>query len=153
MGVGKTSVSKQLNKLLDNSVYIDGDWCWMADPFVVTEETKTMVTDNICHLLNNFISCSEYKNIIFCWVMDFESIYDSIATKLNTDNCKIWRFTISCSPETLKKRVENDTLQEGRNFERSVERLPRFDLMDTVKIYNDDMSPQQTAEYIKNIIM
>ena len=153
MGVGKTSVSKQLNKLLDNSVYLDGDWCWMADPFVVTEETKTMVTDNICHLLNNFISCSEYKNIIFCWVMDFESIYDSIATKLNTDNCKIWRFTICCNPDTLKKRVENDTLQEGRNFERSVERLPRFDIMDTVKIYNDEMSPQQTAEYIKNIIM
>ena len=152
MGVGKSTVCKQLNKLLNKSIYLDGDWCWMADPFVVSEETKAMVTDNICHLLNNFINCSEYENIIFCWVMDYESIYESIATKLNTDNCKIWRFTISCSPDTLKQRVENDTAQDGRNYERSLERVSRFDVMDTIKIHNDDMTPQQTAEYIKNII-
>ena len=152
MGVGKSSVSRELNKLLDHSVYLDGDWCWMADPFTVTEETKGMVEDNICHLLNNFITCSRYKNIIFCWVMDYESIYQSIVTKLHIENCKIWRFTISCSQQTLKQRVENDNLQEGRNFEKSAERLPRFDAMDTMKIYNDNMTARETAEYIKNII-
>lgn len=152
MGVGKSSVSRELNKILDNSVYLDGDWCWMASPFIVTQETKSMVTDNICHLLNNFISCSQYKNVIFCWVMDYESIYQSIATNLNTENCKIWRFTISCSEQTLKQRVENDNLQEGRSFEKSAERLPRFDVMDTVKIHNDNMTARETAEHIKNII-
>ena len=152
MGVGKSSVSKQLNKVMDNSVYLDGDWCWMADPFVVTEETKNMVTDNICHMLNNFIACSQYENIIFCWVMDYESIYESIATKLNTENCKIWRFTICCDEYTLKQRVENDTLQEGRNFNRSLERVPRFNMMNTIKIYNDNMTPLQTAEKLKEII-
>ena len=152
MGVGKSSVSRQLNKVLDNCVYLDGDWCWMADPFTVTEETKAMVTDNICHLLNNYIKCSAYENIVFCWVMDYESIYESIATKLNTENCKIWRFTISCSPQTLKSRVENDTMQGGRSYERSIERVSRFDVMNTIKIFNDDMTPLQTAEYIKEII-
>ena len=152
MGVGKSSVSKQLNKLLDKSVWLDGDWCWMADPFVVTQETKDMVTDNMCHLLNNFINCSEYQNIIFCWVMDYESIYESIATKLKTENCKIWRFTITCSADELKKRVENDTMQDGRNFERSLERVSRFDAMNTVKIFCDNMSPLQTAEKIKLLI-
>jgi hypothetical protein len=53
---------------------------------------------------------------------------------------------------TVKQRVENDNLQEGRNFARSVERLPRFDAMDTVKIHNDNMTARETAEYIKNII-
>ena len=152
MGVGKSSVSKQLNKLLDKSVWLDGDWCWMADPFVVTQETKDMVTDNMCHLLNNFINCSEYQNIIFCWVMDYESIYESIATKLKTENCKIWRFTITCSADELKKRVENDTMQDGRNFERSLERISRFDVLDTIKVFNDGMTAQQTAKYLKDII-
>lgn len=152
MGVGKSSVCRHLNRLLDNSVYLDGDWCWMADPFVVTEETKAMVTDNICHMLNNFINCSEYKNIIFCWVMDYESIYESIVTKLDCQQCNIYRFTICCSEETLRLRVENDNMQEGRNFEKSRERLPRFDAMDTVKIYNDDMTACQTAAKIKEMI-
>ena len=40
MGVGKTTISQQLKKDLHNSVFLDGDWCWDADPFQVTEETK-----------------------------------------------------------------------------------------------------------------
>ena len=152
MAVGKSSTARRLNSLLDASVYLDGDWCWMADPFVVNEETKTMVTDNICHMLNNFIKCSRYKNIIFCWVMDFESIYDSIVSKLDCENCNIYRFTLTCSSRALKQRVENDLSQPGRNYEKSLERLARFDSMNTVKIYNDDMTARQTARYIKSLI-
>ena len=48
MGVGKTSVSQCMKRELPNAVFLDGDWCWDADPFLVTEETKEMVIDNIC---------------------------------------------------------------------------------------------------------
>ncbi len=152
MAVGKTSVSKELNRILPASVWLDGDWCWMAAPFTVSEETKKMVTDNICHLLNNFINCSRYENIVFCWVMDYESIYESIASQLHTENCNIFRYTLTCSPETLKARVENDNLQTGRDYERSLERLSRFDSMNTVKIHTDNITVSQTAEYIKQHI-
>ena len=40
MGVGKTTTCKELSKKLQNSVWLDGDWCWMIDPFVVNEENK-----------------------------------------------------------------------------------------------------------------
>ena len=60
MGVGKTTVSQQLKKDLTNSVFLDGDWCWDANPFQVTEETKEMVVHNICYLLNSFLHCSVY---------------------------------------------------------------------------------------------
>ncbi len=152
MGVGKSSVCRELNKQLPASVWLDGDWCWMADPFTVTDETKAMVTDNICYVLNNFISCSQYENIIFCWVMDYESIYESIACRLNSENCNIFRFTLCCSESELKKRIENDTLQEGRAFSRSLERVKRFDGMNTVKIRNDNMTPRRTAEKLKEMI-
>ena len=69
MGVGKTTVSQLLKEKLPRSVLLDGDWCWDMSPFQVTEETKSMVIDNICYLLNNFIKCSAFDNIIFCWVM------------------------------------------------------------------------------------
>ena len=41
MGVGKTAVCQQLKRILPNSVFLDGDWCWDADPFQVTDETKS----------------------------------------------------------------------------------------------------------------
>lgn len=74
MGVGKTTVCQHLKRELANSVFLDGDWCWDADPFQVTDETKTMVIDNICYLLNSFLKCSAYENIIFCWVMHTRKI-------------------------------------------------------------------------------
>lgn len=54
MGVGKTTVCQQLKRDLQHSVFLDGDWCWDASPFQVTDETKAIVIDNICYLLNNF---------------------------------------------------------------------------------------------------
>ena len=86
MGVGKTTVSQQLKQDLPNGVFLDGDWCWDADPFQVTEETISMVIRNICYLLNSFLHCTAYENIIFCWVRHEQSILDAITNLLDTDN-------------------------------------------------------------------
>ena len=66
MGVGKTTVCQYLKKQLPKSVFLDGDWCWDMSPFQVTEETKAMVLDNICHLLNRFLACSAFDHVLFC---------------------------------------------------------------------------------------
>ena len=42
MGVGKTTVCKELMKLLPASVFLDGDWCWYSHPFTVTEQTRLL---------------------------------------------------------------------------------------------------------------
>ncbi len=89
MGVGKTTVCQRLKSKLNNSVFLDGDWCWDAHPFRVTEETKQMVMKNICFLLNQFIRCSTYDNIIFCWVMHEQSIIDNIIKNIDSAKCDI----------------------------------------------------------------
>lgn len=58
VGVEKTTVCKQLKRDLQNSVFLDGGWCWDASLFQVSDETKAMVIDNICYLLNSFLKCS-----------------------------------------------------------------------------------------------
>ncbi len=83
MGIGKTAVCQHLKKKLDCAVFLDGDWCWDSDPFVVNDETKKMVMDHICFLLNSFLSCSVYENVIFCWVMHEQSIIDTIVSRLD----------------------------------------------------------------------
>ena len=82
MGVGKTSACRALQQLLPNSVFLDGDWCWNIHPFQVTEETKALVLDNICYLLNRFLRCSLVESVIFCWVMDLQSTLDEILSRL-----------------------------------------------------------------------
>ncbi len=155
MGVGKTTISKELKNILPNCIFLDGDWCWDMSPFIVTDETKKMVLDNITHLLNNFISCSEYKNIIFCWVMHEESILDDVLSRLNKDDCIIHKFSIVCSEQTLISRITKDINQGVREndvIERSVPRLKNYFQMDTQKIDVNHISAKEAAEKIYKLI-
>ncbi len=108
MGVGKTAVCQKLKKKLNNAVFLDGDWCWDADPFVVTEETKKMVIENICFLLNQFIHCTAYENIIFCWVFHEQSIIDDIVSRLDLSGCLLKNISLVCTPKALRERLLKD---------------------------------------------
>ena len=154
MGAGKTTVSTQLMKLLPDSVFLDGDWCWSSDPFQVTDETKAMVTDNICHLLNNFLHCSAYCNVIFCWVMHQQPIIDDILSRLDTSGASVSCISLTCSPEQLKSQLTADIdagIRTPDVIERSLARLPLYDALDTVKIVTDGLSPVQVAEKIASL--
>lgn len=152
MGVGKTTVCQKLKAVLNNSVFLDGDWCWDMHPFQVNDETKKMVTGNICFLLNNFIRCSVYENIIFCWVMDRQEIIDSIVSRLDLSDCRVYSLSLMCSPEALKKRLNGDIekgLRAADIIERSLERLPNYEQLDTVKI---DVSDKSVGDIVNEII-
>ena len=107
MGVGKTTISKLLLNELKNSVLLEGDWCWNLNPFIVNEENKKMVIENICFLLNSFIKNTTIENIIFCWVMHKQEIIDEIKIKL-TGKYDFFHFTLLTEPNLLEKHLKND---------------------------------------------
>lgn len=152
MGVGKTTVSKELKNRLHKSVLLDGDWCWDMNPFVVNDETKAMVMDNICYLLNNFIHCSEYENIIFCWVLHEQEIIDSILSKLDMKNLKVISISLLCNEKSLRERIQKDIdnkLRSNDVLEKSIQRLPLYEKLDTVKI---EVSEKTVADTVNEIM-
>ena len=149
--MGKTTVSQTLKMQLENSVFLDGDWCWDAHPFQVTEETKEMVLQNICTILNNFLKCSAYENIIFCWVMHKQSIIDTILSRLNTEDCCVITISLLCSKEKLIQRLQKDVaagLRATDVIERSVSRIALYENLNTIKIDTSDKSADKTAREI-----
>lgn len=154
MGVGKTAVGQALKLKLDNSVFLDGDWCWDAHPFQVTAETKKMVMENICFLLNQFIHCSVYDSIIFCWVMHEQSIIDAILNNLDTTNCEIKAISLVCDKQELRERLSQDIAAGKRKpdvVERSLARLPLYHQLNTVKIDTTRKTVSEIAEEIARI--
>ena len=154
MGVGKTTVCQQLKRDLRNSVFLDGDWCWDASPFQVTDETKVMVLDNICHLLNNFLNCSAYENVIFCWVMHEQSIIDSILEKLAAQNCAVKCISLIANEKTLRDRLSIDIERGIRTpeiIERSVARMHLYHTLNTVKIDTNGKSLAMIVDEIKQL--
>ena len=151
MGVGKTAVSQQLKHDLPNAVFLDGDWCWDASPFQVTEETRAMVTENICYLLNQFLHCPAYENVIFCWVMHQQEIIDDILERLKTEDIDIHTVSLLCDRNSLCQRLEKDIAQGIRQAdieERSLARLSLYEQLNTVKIDTSQKSPEEIAGII-----
>ncbi len=151
MGVGKTTTCRELQKLLPDNVFLDGDWCWDMKPFVVDSETKEMVMDNICHLLNNFLRCSKYQNIVFCWVMHQQAIWDDLLSRLDTRACRVKRFSLIADQAALEKRLIGDIEKGVRTrdiLQRSVERIVCYATLQTEKIDVSNITPQEAAEEI-----
>ena len=46
MGVGKSRAGRLLRDRLPRSVYLDGDWCWDARPFVCLLYTSDAADDS-----------------------------------------------------------------------------------------------------------
>ena len=152
MGVGKTTLCQKLKKELSNAVFLDGDWCWDSDPFQVTEETKSIVMDNITYVLNNFIHCSSYDHILFSWVMHEQSIIDDLLSHLDLKDVKVIPISLVCQKEALEKRIQKDIDQGIRKpdvLARSVERLEMYQKLNTYKI---DVSNKIIEQVVKEII-
>lgn len=151
MGVGKTAVCQNMKQKLNNCVFLDGDWCWDAHPFHVTQETKQMVLNNICFLLNQFIHCSAYETVIFCWVLHEQRIIDRILSNLDVVNCEIKLVSLVCNSDTLRTRLKKDIADGIRTdtvMERSVKRLPLYDTLSTRKVCTDNRSIDDIANAI-----
>lgn len=152
MGVGKTTVCRELKNQLPRSVFLDGDWCWDMNPFVVTEETKAMVLDNITALLKNFLRCSAYDHVIFCWVMHQQAILDQILSRLDLTGVTVVPVSLVCSQEVLLQRLNQDVsagLRQPDILLRSPQRLPLYDALDTHKI---DTSYATVPEIVRAIL-
>lgn len=151
MGIGKTTVSQKLKYTLDKSVFLDGDWCWDMHPFIVNEETKGMVMNNIVYQLNQFINCSSIENIIFCWVMHEQTIIDDILSRLNVTDCQVYCLSLVCQPSVFKARIQKDIdlgIRKQDVLEKSLERLKMYDRLKTIKI---DVSQLSVTDVVKSI--
>lgn len=151
MGAGKTATCRELQKLLPDNVLLDGDWCWDMRPFVVNEETKAMVLKNIAFLLNGFLRYAAYQNVIFCWVMHEQAILDAVLNSLEPGGYRVRAFSLVCGEAALEARLRNDVdlgLREQGVIARSLERLPLYAALDTVKIDVSTISAAQAAREI-----
>jgi adenylate kinase family enzyme len=155
MGVGKSTVCNILLDTLKPSVYLDGDWCWNMNPFVVSEENKKMVISNITHLLKSYLNNSGYEYIIFCWVIHQEYIFKQLLEPLKDCGFELYKVSLLCSESALRSRLEIDIQNRIRKadvIDRSVQRLNLYNNMNTVKIDVSDIAPRQTAIEIVKLI-
>lgn len=151
MGAGKTTVCRELKRLAAPCAFLDGDWCWDMEPFMVTEETKALVQDNIVHTLGGFLACPAFETVIFCWVLHRQEIIDGLLARLDLRDVQAWVFTLMVTPEALRCHIKKDIAAGLRTpdvLERSLERLALYEAMGTEKLFVQGRTPAELAREI-----
>ncbi len=104
-GIGKTAVCRELLPRLDRCVWLDGDWCWTAHPWIVTEETRAMAERNMIHLLDGFLACSEYRLVLFSWIFRSDALLVRLLGGLRETGYRLRKFTLTCGEEAYRERL------------------------------------------------
>ena len=153
MGVGKTTVGRELCQLLSPSIFLDGDWCWDLHPFSVTEATKALVMRNIRALLREDLDCPEVEYVVFVWVLQQEETALQLLDGLE-DKARILRVTLDASDRTLAGRVEQDIaagLRTPGSAERSLSYQKFYPGQNTVHLCTDGRTPADIAAEIAGL--
>ena len=148
MGVGKSAVCRELLRQLTPGVWLDGDWCWNMNPFVVSEENKRMVLSNITHLLRAYLNNSSCRYVLFCRVMDQPLLFEAVLGPLRDIPFTLHSFSLVCTEQVLRERLERDVrdgIREADVIPRSLRRLPAYAALPTCKLDVTFLTPYEAA--------
>lgn len=151
MGIGKSSICKEILKRLKYAVWLDGDWCWMMNPWIITEENKKMVEENIVFLLRNFLNNPTYRYIVFSWVIHKNEIYDILLNPLKDLDFEVDKITLMVNKNELINRLKKDS-RDKESIKKSINRLEKYRSIDSVKIDISEDTPETAAEKIIEIV-
>ncbi|AKI97648.1 AAA family ATPase [Kosmotoga pacifica] len=151
-GIGKSTISSRLLQMLEDSVWLDGDWCWMMNPWVVNEETKEIALKNITFCLNIFLKSKSYKRIIFSWVMHKKEIFDDVLSRLDGIPFKKHMITLMASPEALENRMKAGGRKEEK-IKSALKSLPLYHELNTTIIDTSNKSVDETLEILLELIV
>ena len=147
MGIGKTSICKELNKKLTNSAWLDGDWCMMINPLHFTEKNQKIFLDNVYHLLNNYLSSPSFEYVIFSWVIPREEMMEYIIKKLSAHSFEVMRVTLLCEDTKLRERMLNAG-RDKATIKKSILYQQTFRSGNTIKIDTTELSVLATVDKV-----
>lgn len=144
MGVGKTTACKVLYKMAPGSVWLDGDWCWLMNPWDMCDENKAMAMSNISTVLCSYLDNSTFSNVIFSWVLHKKEIIDDLSGRLSGRQFELHPFALVCTPDELARRMRLDG-RDASSIKASVERLPLYSSIGWPIIDTTEMTAQEVA--------
>ena len=108
MGVGKTTVCRELKALTAPCAFLDGDWCWDMEPFQVTPETHGNGPGEYRLSAGAVSPLLRLRDSDFCWVLHQQEIVDNLLPAASLGGGAGPRVSLLARPETLKERIGKD---------------------------------------------
>ena len=144
-GIGKTTVCKELFKRINGCAWLDGDWCWMVNPYPgKTPEQKKYVEKAFGYIINGYFNNANTKIILFSWLMHSQFMFDLITEQIADKDYELIKIALVCSDKNMYvERMRNDRRREEQIKE--ADNMKRFhqlnaNIIDVVHLSVDDVA-------------
>lgn len=150
-GVGKTTLCQELFHMLDNSAWLDSDWCWMKNPYrPKTLEQKKYVEDAFGYILRGYLEDNDTNIVLFNWVINNLSMFSLITEQLKNIDYTLIKIALICEKSTHISRMRIDNRRKDQ-AENPANMDPYYDLGAHI-IDVSNISVQETAKKAMEII-
>jgi cytidylate kinase len=152
-GVGKSTLCKSLFSRLQNSAWLESEWCRMITPFTFNDEIIELVEKNLFFMLRSYLECSSIEYVIFSYGLHGprKQIFDNILKKLSDIDYKLIPIIVTCSYEENRRRMIKDTRDEER-INRALSARSIYEGLDSPIIDSTDLSVDETVNRVLEII-
>lgn len=105
-GSGKTTIGKMVYREINRSLFVDVDDLWRMQPFVVNDDNKKMVEDNILSVIGSFMDNPSLDTMIMVWVVHTKGLMDFFKTiTCNYLDCTCTYIRLYAEEDVLKERM------------------------------------------------
>lgn len=155
-GVGKSTACRALTERMENTAYVDSDWCRCMHPFSFTDETVGIVASNMLTMLTNYFRCSYIENVVFQYGFHGvrRLIFDDVLAGLHAAGIE-YAFRpviLDCSEEENVRRMTRDG-RDGERIERAVRNTREiYEQYDYPRIDTTRLTAEETVDRILGIL-
>ena len=155
-GIGKSTACRNLIEILPSSAYIDSDYCRYMNPFSFQEEEVAAVVSNISNMMKNYFGLRTIENVIFQYGFHGvrKQIFRKILASLDESGIEyaFCPIILECNLEENMRRMQHDNRSPERINSAITKTRGIYDEMCYPRIDTTQLSPEETALKIKEIV-
>ena len=150
-GVGKTTVCQKLFKRIDGCAWLDGDWCWMVNPYPgKTDEQKAYALKSFGRILDGYFNDANTRIVLFSWMIQWNFMYKLVTDEISYKDYEAIKIALVCDEDAFLRRLIDGGRSEGKI--RHPDDMGKYRSLDAHVIDTTGLSVDDTAGRIMALI-
>ncbi len=149
-GIGKTTICKEIVRILPNCAYVDSDPCRAMNPFVLNDDTIPTVSQNIGDMILNYFNCPIVQTVIFSYGFHGRrrEVFENVMNQISVSDYLFKPYLLWCAKDEHIRRMHMDN-RSAERIERALSQSRKaFDGLPYPRIDITDWTAEQAARRI-----
>jgi broad-specificity NMP kinase len=150
-GIGKTTVCKRLFRTINGCAWLDGDWCWMVNPYPgKNDDQKKYSLESFGRILDGYFNDANTRIILFSWMIQWNFMFELVTNNIPFKNYDVIKIALVCEENVFKQRLINGNRSENKIH--NLDDMGKYRSLNATIIDTTNLSVCDTANRIMSLI-